>query len=601
VGHETERQEKPVGRLGAANVDIAIAICARPKAAALGPSLAALRAAGAAPVVVPVAVLRGLAEARNQALAATGAEVLAFVDDDVAVAPGWLVALQRAWAAAPADRGCIGGPIGARFLGPRPAWLVDELLGVLGVSEGGSTFHGGNVSFRTEALRGVGGFWPARGRAELRDWFSEEHFAQHELAEAGWSIAAEPGMAAERLIDPARLTRRDVLERRARYGARSALIGERRPRMVAARNVARSAVGAAAAVAGNDRARATERAARAAENAGALAAPLIAQRDLEPVAHHTQFRHSIAHPPRRSWRRRRSGPGPTILVYHRVDDDAHSPSIAPERFAAHMEVLRDRRIPVSLPEIVAGDAPTEAVTVTFDDGYAATMRNVLPALEAAGVAATVFVPTAHVGKGRPFWWDEVPRLLRGIGDDELRLTIGSETRSWARADRAERHVIAWLQPKAPEAIEVVVDELRRRARLPAGEHEAERPVTVEELRRLATRPLMTIGSHTRSHINLRFASARRRSEELEGSRADLARWLGTTPPAGLAYPFGIPGADVDDATTRAAAQAGFDHAVVIAPGTVTARSDQLALPRVPVPDVDADAFAALLDGARRRR
>ncbi|MEA2275459.1 MAG: hypothetical protein QOC78_419 [Solirubrobacteraceae bacterium] len=586
---------------GAANVDIAIAICARAKAPTLGLSLAALRAEGAEPVVMPVAARRGLAEARNQALAATNAEILAFVDDDVAVVPGWLTALRRAWDTAPDHRGCVGGSIGARFLGPRPEWLADPLLGVLGVADGGRTFHGGNVSFRTEALRGVGGFWPARGRAELRDWFSEEHFAQHELADAGWSAAAEPGMAAERLIDPALLTRLDVLERRARYGARSALIGERRPRGAAALIAARSAVGAAAAVAGNDPVHATERAARAAENAGVLAAPLIAMRDLEPVAERTPFRHSIAQPLRRTWRRRRLAPGPTILVYHRVDDDPHGPGIAPQRFAAHMEVLRARRVPVSLEEIVAGDAPADAVTVTFDDGYAATMRNVLPALEAAGVAATVFVPTAYVANGRAFWWDEVPRLLRCIGDDALRLTIGAETRAWARAARAERHVISWLQPKSPEIIQDVVDELRRRAEFPGGEYEAERPVTVEELRELATRPLITIGSHTRSHINLRFASERRRSEELEGSRADLARWLGTTPPAGLAYPFGIPGADVDVATTRAAAEAGFDHAVVIAAGTVTARSDQLALPRVPAPNVDADAFAALLDGGRRQR
>jgi peptidoglycan/xylan/chitin deacetylase (PgdA/CDA1 family) len=251
--------------------------------------------------------------------------------------------------------------------------------------------------------------------------------------------------------------------------------------------------------------------------------------------------------------------------------------------------------------MIAGEAPADAVAITFDDGYAATMRNVLPALEDAGIAATVFVPTAYVGQGRAFWWDEVPRLLRTIGARPLRLRIGEETRAWAHAARAERHLIGWLQPKTPETIQEVLDELRRRAGSPTGEHEAERPLGVEELRELARRPLITIGSHTRSHINLRFASAQRRSEELEGSRADLARWLGTVPPAGLAYPFGIPGADVDRATTRAAAEAGFDHAVVIAPGTVTARCDHLALPRMPAPDVDADGLAALLGAARRHR
>jgi len=46
------------------------------------------------------------------------------------------------------------------------------------------------VSFRVEALLGIGGFWPVSGRPELRDWFTEEHHAQRELAAAGWSARA---------------------------------------------------------------------------------------------------------------------------------------------------------------------------------------------------------------------------------------------------------------------------------------------------------------------------------------------------------------------------------------------------------------------------
>ena len=94
--------------------------------------------------------LRGRPTARLRgALAATGsrsrattrwrrrtADVLAFVDDDIAVGDGWLAALREAWNRAPEDRGCIGGPIGARFTGPRPRWLTDPLLGVLGVADG---------------------------------------------------------------------------------------------------------------------------------------------------------------------------------------------------------------------------------------------------------------------------------------------------------------------------------------------------------------------------------------------------------------------------------------------------------------------------------
>ncbi|UGS38840.1 glycosyltransferase family 2 protein [Capillimicrobium parvum] len=57
---------------------------------------------------------RGLNAARNTAIAQTGGELLAFVDDDVAVHPGWLAALRSAAAAEPGVD-CFTGPIVARI------------------------------------------------------------------------------------------------------------------------------------------------------------------------------------------------------------------------------------------------------------------------------------------------------------------------------------------------------------------------------------------------------------------------------------------------------------------------------------------------------
>src|SRR4051812_49695895 len=56
----------------------------------------------------------GLSRARNRALAwaaEAGADVLAFVDDDAVVAPGWWQALGRRWDEAPEEGACIGGAV----------------------------------------------------------------------------------------------------------------------------------------------------------------------------------------------------------------------------------------------------------------------------------------------------------------------------------------------------------------------------------------------------------------------------------------------------------------------------------------------------------
>jgi peptidoglycan/xylan/chitin deacetylase (PgdA/CDA1 family) len=581
-------------------VAITVAVCHRTGSPTLAQCLSALRSEGVHPVVFTSPRGHGLAQSRNDALASTDADVLAFVDDDIAVGDGWFGALRAAWSRAPEDRGCVGGPIGARFTAPRPRWLTDPLLGVLGVADGGNSFHGGNVSFRTDALRGIGGFWPVRGRPELHDWFSEEHHAQHELAAAGWSHACEPDAAVTRLLDPSRLHRRDVLALRARYGARSALIGERRPRAVAARTAASSAAGAAIAMAARDDARATERAARAAENAAVLVAPLIAHRDLQPTVAQTPFRHSVPAPqpliPRVRLRRSRSGA--VVLVYHRVD---HEPgSVTPANFAAQMEVMLSRSTPAPLEAIARGDAPSDAFAVTFDDGYAETMHQALPVLTSAGVPATIFISTVHVAEQHGFWWDEVGHLLAQSPARPLRLTIEGETRAWARAAGAERHLLSWLQPKSPEAIEAALVGLRGWASGEAELPEAERPLSVAELRTLSRSPLIDIGAHTRTHANLRYVNPARLIDELSGSRADLAQWLGIASPSGLAYPFGVPGIDVDDGIRAAARTAGFDYAALNTTGIVTADTDRYGLPRLPPENTGADAFVSVISRATGR-
>src|SRR4051812_28547135 len=126
---------------------------------------------------------------RNAALAASGAEVLAFIEDDVVVAPGWLASLRDAWNAAPDRVAAIGGPIELE-LPAAPRWFSEALHPAFATLDYGPerlvldparrTLHGGNLSLRAASLRALGGFWPARGHRDARDWFSEEHHAQRE-------------------------------------------------------------------------------------------------------------------------------------------------------------------------------------------------------------------------------------------------------------------------------------------------------------------------------------------------------------------------------------------------------------------------------------
>ncbi len=227
----------------------------------------------------------GLSHARNRALASCeDDDVLASVDDDALVGPGWMSNLARAWSAAPADVACVGGPVRPRFRERRPAWLTYPMLTALSMLDYGPdpldldpfvrTVYGANVSFRCGPLRAVGGFDPALGHRGARLRFSEEDEAQRALARAGYGVRYVPDAFVWHVVPASRVTRAGLLERRFHYGA---TLGARRSRSIAValRHASTAALGAAIAAARSDEPLAMERAMRTVENAGVIAALLL--------------------------------------------------------------------------------------------------------------------------------------------------------------------------------------------------------------------------------------------------------------------------------------------------------------------------------------
>jgi peptidoglycan/xylan/chitin deacetylase (PgdA/CDA1 family) len=581
-------------------MQIATAVIARPQSATLAACLSALREAGAAPTVFEIGA-DGTGMARNRALAACPTEVLALVEDDVLVTAGWLVALCQAWEEGAPDVAVVGGPVHLRLVGGRPGWLGPGLDGAFAVLDLGPealdidpatrTFHGANVSFRAAALRGVAGFWPARGHRDTRDWFTEEHHAQHALAAQGWRGRYEPAAAAERVVEP---RKGPLLRRRWRYGARLAVAGGGRSTSVAVRAVA---TGAAGVVGSRDAATRLERAGRLAENLGVLTGRRLARRDLEPGARATPLRPSVpAAAPRR---RPRAQPGAIVLLYHRVVDAADDPlglCVSPRHFAHQVDVLSSARRIVALEELLAQPEP-DSVALTFDDGYHDNASIVAPLLAARGLPWTLFVSTGHVERGARYWWDEVVALLGVDGRaPQFELELPGGRRAWrvdtpARREQARDRVLAALQGLDPASIDRALDGLRAWGAPDAHPREGA-PMSVDELRTIAGGGA-AVGAHTRTHRGLAYASHAEQHEEVVRSRDDLACWTGQAPTM-FAYPFGAPDADVDATTQAIVCAAGFRAAMLNAPGTVTPRTDPFAVPRHAAPDLDAARFRAWL-------
>lgn len=128
-----------------------------------------------------------------------------------------------------------------------------------------------------------------------------------------------------------------------------------------------------------------------------------------------------------------------ILTYHSIDESGSVISVSPTAFRRHLRQFLTARVPIVPVEKLLADSSTgtDAVALTFDDGYASLERETVPLLMEHGLPATIFVVTSCVG-GTNRWpgttgsnvpllplldWEALGRVT------ELGLTIGSHTRT----------------------------------------------------------------------------------------------------------------------------------------------------------------------------
>lgn len=145
-----------------------------------------------------------------------------------------------------------------------------------------------------------------------------------------------------------------------------------------------------------------------------------------------------------------------VLAYHSVSSEATHAfrryCVSPEAFAAHMAFLAEHGyVSLTVTELaatLAHGAPERAVVLTFDDAYRDFSERALPVLRDLGLTATLFVPTAFVG--RTSSWlrreGEATRPLmtwEGLGDAVAAgIEVGAHSHSHAELDRLSDAALA---------------------------------------------------------------------------------------------------------------------------------------------------------------
>jgi peptidoglycan/xylan/chitin deacetylase (PgdA/CDA1 family) len=315
-------------------------------------------------------------------------------------------------------------------------------------------------------------------------------------------------------------------------------------------------------------------------------------------------------------------PRPLVLMYHRVADLSIDPfglAVKPMHFEEQLDVLRRTRSCLKVMEFVerlyAGTLPSDAIAVTFDDGYLDNLLEAKPRLEAADVPATIFLPTGHLGRSHEFWWDELARLLLGteacqevvcsVGNQAISFDLSScpprcDGDAWRVSDkpltlRHQAYIRIWQAVRLLSARErhAVMLKIRSAFAFGAGPEPGSRPMTFSEVRDLIADGLVTVGAHTVTHPALISLDRHACRFEITQSKADCEDLVGG-PVTGFAYPYG----DHDSEVRYCVGAAGFAYAFSTMRAAAKMRAHPFALPRMQVLDWNGDAFEAMIRGVR---
>lgn len=222
-------------------------------------------------------------------------------------------------------------------------------------------------------------------------------------------------------------------------------------------------------------------------------------------------------------------PEVVVLMYHAVDRSGWKLAVSPEAFERQMRHLSERKLPVPVADIVS---------------YA---------------------------KGNSMFSARAVAVTFDDGYRDLLTTV---------LPILERYGIP-ATVFVPSDLSIQTDP-KGRARL-----------TEEELCELAKSPLITIGSHAKSHQKFTELSPEKMQSESEDSADELAHMLGKQP-LFFAYPFGARSSEAEQAIERA----GYEAAFGISEGTVNPGDALFRLKRVQVDStMDFFLFRLRLTGA----
>ena len=236
-----------------------------------------------------------------------------------------------------------------------------------------------------------------------------------------------------------------------------------------------------------------------------------------------------------------------ILAYHRVlpDDKINEDlniglSVSCSQFEKQIKLLKKYYSLVSIDEFIENINKKNnkfLVTITFDDGYKDNLIYALPILEKYRIPATIYISTRFLENNVWMWsyelidlFEKSPYLKFKYNKKNFNLVLKNKKQKENAFLKLRK---LFLNLRVNEQLNLLETMTRNKKR----ENYSQSCLTSEELKILDNNSLITIGSHTHNHLNLKILSDNELIFEVEKSLEILEDLLNHKIKH-LSYPYG---------------------------------------------------------------
>lgn len=281
------------------------------------------------------------------------------------------------------------------------------------------------------------------------------------------------------------------------------------------------------------------------------------------------------------------------LYYHRInvlETDYNLLCVSPVKFMQQLLYLKSQYQIVPFEEDW-NLLDSDAIAITFDDGYLDNLEYALPVLEELQVPATIFVSTGTMDQSKELWWDELERLILvddsmplcfRLVDDEFDCQWNTSTWEYRKNCYKSLHYLM-KNFISPVRRENWLNQLWNWRGMKREPREKNLTVSLDDCKKLAESKVITIGAHTISHPSLANLDRTDQATEIKRSidcLSDITEKKITV----FSYPFGSYGIDFNEDTIEICRNNGILKAASTENALWDSRTNPYKIPRKVVRD-----------------